>query len=148
MTMLSELNFSEARSKLTEIVDRAQRYEIPVIRPRKKSEDYSVIVRGDLLKLLLSKDQCKEFSVEIFNEDDGSVTISVAPFEIAVNGETRNAAMELAVAEVIDYANEYMDPENFPIYSRSPNRRTHLVLVTKILLCDSPEQVKGIIGLA
>ena len=146
--MLAELNFSEARSKLTEIVDRAQRFEIPVIRPRKKSEDYSVIVRGDLLKSLLSKEQTKEFSIEIFNEEDGSVTISVDPFDIAVNGETREAAIEQAIDEVIDYAKEYMEPENFPVYFRSPNRRFHLALVTKVLLCDSTEQVKGIIGLA
>lgn len=146
--MLAELSFSEARSKLTEIVDRAQRFEIPVIRPRKKSEDCSVIVRGDLLKSLLSKEQTKEFSVEIFNEVDGSVTISVEPFDIAVNGETREAAINQAVNEVLDYAKEYMEPENFPVYFRSPNRRFHLALVTKILLCDSPEQVKGIIGLA
>jgi hypothetical protein len=148
MTMLAELNFSEARSKLTEIVDRAQRFEIPVIRPRKKSEDYSVIVRRDLLKSLLSKEQTKDFSMEFFDEEDGSVTISVAPFDIAVNGETRGVAIERAVDEVIDYAKEFMDPENFPVYFRSPNRRFHLALVTKILLCDSPEQVKGIIGLA
>jgi hypothetical protein len=146
--MLAELNFSEARSKLTEIVDRAQRFEIPVIRPRKKSEDYSVIVRGDLLKSLLSKDQIKEFSVEVFDEKDGSVTISVDPFDIAVNGETREDAIGRAVDEVIDYTQEYMEPENFPVYFRSPNRRFHLALVTKVLLCDSKEQVKGIIGLA
>lgn len=146
--MLAELSFSEARSKLTEIVDRAQRFEIPVIRPRKKSEDYSVVVRGDLLKLLLSKEQIKEFSVEVITENDGSVTISVVPFDIAVNGETRELAIEQAVDEVIDYVQEYMEPENFPVYFRSPNRRAHLALVTKIILCDSKEQVKGIIGLA
>jgi hypothetical protein len=148
MTMLAELNFSEARSKLTEIVDRAQRFEIPVIRPRKKSEDYCAIVRGDLLKSLLSKEQIKEFSVEVLNEEDGSVTISVDPFDIAVNGETREVAIEQAVDEVMEYAKEYMEPENFPVYFHSPNRRFHLALVTKILLCDSKEQVKGIIGLA
>jgi hypothetical protein len=77
MTMLAELNFSEARSKLTEIVDRAQRFEIPVIRPRKKSEDYSIIVRADLLKSLLSKEPIKEFSVEVFTEADGNVTVKI-----------------------------------------------------------------------
>jgi hypothetical protein len=40
------------------------------------------------------------------------------------------------------------EPENFPVYFRSPNRRFHLAMVTKVLLCDSKEQVKGIIGLA
>ncbi len=148
MTMLSELNFSEARSRLTEIVDRAQHFEIPVIRPRKKSEDYSVIIRSDLLKTLLSKEQIKEFSVEFFNEDDGSVTISVDPFDIAVNGENQEEAVEQVVNDVIDYAKEYMEPENFPIYSRSPNRFLHLALITKVLLCNSREQVKGIMGIA
>lgn len=148
MTMLAELNFSEARSKLTEIVDRAQRFEIPVIRPRKKSEDYSVVVRADLLKTLLAKEQIKEFSVAIFNEEDGSVTISVDPFDIAVNGESREVAVEQAADEVMDYAKEYMEPDNFPVYFRSPNRRLHLALVTRVLLCDSKEQIKGILDLA
>lgn len=146
--MLAELNFSEARNRFTEVVDRAQRFEISVIRPRKKSEDYSVIVRGDLLKILLGKDQEKEYSVEVLNELDGSVTISVGPFGITVNSETRETAIEQVVQDVIDYAKEYMEPENFPVYFRSPNRRSHLVLITKVLLCDTKEQVKGITGLA
>ena len=54
MTMLTELGFSEARNNFTEVVDRAQRFEIPMIRPRKKSEDYCAVVRADLIKALFN----------------------------------------------------------------------------------------------
>jgi hypothetical protein len=147
MTMLAELKFSEARNQFTTVVDRAQRFEIPVIRPRKKSEDFSVIVRGELLKSLLAKEQEREFKVKIINETDGSTTVTVAPFAIAVNAPTSEAAISQTVAEVIDYAQEYMGAENFRLYFNSPNRHSHLVLVTKILLCASPDQVQAILGL-
>lgn len=147
MTMLAELKFSEARNQFTDVVDRAQRFEMPVIRPRKRSEDFSVVVRGELLKSLLAKDQEREFNTEIYGETDGSTTITVTPFGIAVNEPTREAAIRQVIDEVIDYAQEYMEPENFLLYFRSSNRHNHLVLVTKILLCDTPEQVQGILGL-
>ncbi|MBO8127101.1 MAG: hypothetical protein H0Z38_07700 [Firmicutes bacterium] len=146
--MFTEWKFSEARASFTEVVDRAQRFEIPVIQPRKKSEDFSALLRRDLLKALLDKDQVTAFSVEFFSEDDGSVTVSVDPFGIIVNGETREKAIDNAVDDVIDYAKEYFEPENFLLYSRSPNRRSHLALVVKVLLSDSEEQVKGLLNLA
>ena len=148
MTMLAELGFSEARNNLTEVVDRAQRFEIPVIRPRKKSEEYCAVVRADLIKALLDKDMAMEFATEVFREESGSVTISVLPFEIVANGQNLEAAVHEAVEEVIDYAREYIDPVNFPLYHRSPNRRPHLALVVKVLLCHSLDQVKELIGLA
>jgi len=148
MTMLAELKFSEARNNLTEVVDRAQRFEIPVIRPRKKSEDYCAVVRTDLIKALLDKDMATEFSPEVFQEESGSITISVLPFEIVVNGPTMEAAMHEAIEDVIDYAREYIDPVNFPLYHRSPNRRSHLALVVKVLLCHTQDQVKELVGLA
>lgn len=148
MTMLPELKFSEARSKFTEVVDRAQRFEIPIIRPRKQSEDFNILLRGDLLKSLLSPEQEREFTAKVFREDDGSVTISVDPLDIVVNAGNLEAAIQAAAQETAEYAREYLDPENFPLYSRSPNRRPHLALVVKTLLCESPERVKELIGLA
>ena len=148
MTMLTELGFSEARNNLTEVVDRAQRFEIPVIRPRKKSEDYCAVMRADLIKAILDKDMTAEFSTEVFREGNGSITISVLPFGITANGPTMEAAVHEAVVEVVDYAREYIDPANFPLYHRSPNRRSHLALVVKVLLCHTLDQIKELAGLA
>lgn len=146
--MLPELKFSEARSKLTEVVDRAQRFEIPVIKPRKKSEDFTILLRGEMLKALLDQQRCSDLTVNTFHEDDGSITISVDPFDIAVNGATLEEAANRAAEDVIEYACEYMDPDNFALYYRSQNRHSHLALVVKTLLCDSKEQVKVLLGLA
>jgi len=148
MTMLLELNFSEARSKLTEVIDRAQRFEMPVIKPRKKSEDFTILLRREMLKSLLDQKHNSVLTVNTFHEDDGSLTISIDPFDIAVNGATLKEAGDRAAEDVIEYACEYMDPENFTLYYRSPNRRSHLALVVKTLLCDSKEQVKALLGLA
>jgi hypothetical protein len=75
----------------------------PVIRPRKKSEDYCAVLRTDLIIALLDKEMAMEFATEVFRENNGSATISVLPFGIAANGQTLEAAAHEAVEDVIDY---------------------------------------------
>lgn len=146
--MLAELNFSEARKQFTEVVDRAQRFEIPVIKPRKKSEDYSAVFRVDLIQALLKKEMISDYKIEVFDELSGTVTISVDPFDIAVNAPTKEAAIEEAIDEIIEYTQEYLNPRDFSMYYNSPNRHSHLALVVKVALSHTREDVKEITGLA
>jgi hypothetical protein len=142
--MFTELTFTDARQNFTEVVDKAQRYIPTVIKPRKRSEDYSILFRLDLIKFLLNSKEklVQEFTIQEIEEQDNSITYVISPFEIIVNAETKEEAINLAVEDIIDYAKEYMDEKNFIVYFNSPNRRSHLALVMKVLLCDSKDEVK------
>lgn len=80
-------------------------------------------------------------------EPDGSVTLVLDPLDIAVNAETREAAIALAVSEAMEYAQEYLSPENVTLYLRSPNRSRHLPIVVRIASCGSMSQVMETLGL-
>lgn len=144
--MLPELKFSEARSNLTSVIDAAQRNQPTVIKPRKSSESGSILMTVEMLKALTDSNQERTFRFEILPDAAASTTISVEPFDIAVNGETREEAISAAVDDVIDYARDYF--KEFPIYYGSKNRRSHLALVMKVLLCESKKEVAELIGFA
>lgn len=80
---------------------------------------------------------------EYFNEDDGSVTFSMVDLDVAENGETKAAALDILVGELFEYAKEYQ--ENFNMYFNSSNRRHHLPYVLKILSCDNKEILKTMV---
>jgi hypothetical protein len=147
--MLAKLSFTEARNHLTEVVDNAQKYQPTLIKSRKKSEDASILMRLDFLRSLLNDaPHTAAFKVDYFTEKDASVTCSVQPFDIVVNGASRQEAADLAAAELLEYAQEYMDEANYRLYANSPNRGPHLALVLKVLLCNTPDEVKELCGLA
>ena len=148
LTMIAELSFTEARSRLTEMVDRAQRSELPVIRPRKGSEDATVLIKAEFLKTLLRHTENAHFTPVVYDEDDGSTTITLHPLDLVANGANREEAIVAAVEDAITYARDYLDPANFPLYSRSPNRRDHLNLVVGIALCADKNEVRELLGLA
>lgn len=140
--MLSEYSFSSARSNLTELIDRVQRMVPAVIKPRKKSEEASVVLSRSLLMALLpSRIEDLAAKLEFIMEPDGSVTATLDPMDIAVNAETKEAATRRAAEEAIEYAREYLSPKNAAVYMRSPNRSSHLPIVVRISLCDSVDEV-------
>ncbi len=47
---------------------------------------------------------------QFLEEPDGSITVSLDPLDIAVNANTRHAAVHAACQEAIDYAREYLSP--------------------------------------
>lgn len=80
---------------------------------------------------------------EYFIEADGSVTFSMVDLDVAENGETKEAALDILVGELFEYAKEYQ--ENFNMYFNSSNRHHHLPYVLKILSCDNKEILKTMV---
>lgn len=140
--MLQEFKFSDARKNLTAIIDQVQTNLPIVIRRRKNSEKDSLLIPTDMLNELISA----EFKPKFFKEDDGTVTLVIELLGLAVNAADKNKAVSALVDEVIEYAMEYM--ENRVLYYNSPNRKTHLPYILKILLCDNKVQVKELLGFA
>lgn len=81
--------------------------------------------------------------VELYTEDDESITASLSGFDLVENGETESEALDLLTEELIDYAEEYQN--DFNMYFNSPNRRSHFPYILKVLSQDSKEGVKSLI---
>lgn len=149
LTVLTEYAFSVARSNLTEVIDRAQKMAPVVIRSRKKSEEPSIVLSASLLRSLTDAN-CERVEIrpEFSGEADGSLTIELVPLDIVVNGPDRPAAVAEVVREAVEYAREYLDPENIALYLRAPNRRSHLSLMIRLALCESHAEVAELLHLA
>ncbi|MGE5578748.1 MAG: hypothetical protein ACM3WU_01790 [Bacillota bacterium] len=148
MTVIAEYNFSKARSNLTELIDGVQQLAPAVIRPRKKTEDASVVLSRAFLKMILQEAETSRVQPRVLSEADGSVTVILEPLDIAVNSGSREAAIQEAVNEAVEYAREYLDPSNVAFYLRSPNRRPHLSTVLRIAICDSTPEILEVLNLA
>lgn len=149
MTVLAEYSFTKARSSLTELIDSVQRMVPAVIKPRKKSEEPSVILARSLLLALLRENQAEcALTARLAEEPDRSITVTLESLDIATNANTREAAMRAAAEEAVEYSKEYLDPANIGLYLRSPNRRPHLPLVMRIALCNSIAEVLEIFSFA
>ncbi len=74
--------------------------------------------------------------------------MTLEPLDIAVNGASKEAAIQEAAMEAMEYAREYLDPSNVAFYLRSPNRRPHLSTVLRIGICDSTSEVLEVLNLA
>lgn len=147
--MLTEYPFSAARRNLTEVIDLVQRFSPVVIRPRKRSEEPCVILPKSLLIRLLDPTTLPVAVKPAFApEPDGSITLLLEALAIVANGATREEAIAEAVADAIEYAQEYLSPENVAFYLRAPNRCDHFPLVLRIGLCDSDAEVMALLNLA
>lgn len=146
---MTEYSFSQARSSLTEVIDKVQRLAPVVIRPRKRSEDESIILSRELMHRLLK--ECEhglKLVSHFIPEPDSSITLSLEPLGLVATANTREAVIQEMAEELIWYAKEYLDAENIALYSRAPNRKSHLPFVIQIALCDGVDDVVKLAGLA
>jgi len=146
---MTEYSFSQARSNLTEVIDKVQRLAPVVIRPRKRSEDESIILSRALMHRLLK--ECEhgfKLVSHFITEPDSSITLSLEPLGLVATANTREAVIKEMAEELIWYAKEYLDAENIALYSRAPNRKSHLPFVIQIALCDGVDDVVKLVGLA
>jgi hypothetical protein len=149
MNVLTEYPFSQARQELTAVIDQVQRCSPVMIRARKRSEEPAVIMSKSLITGLLNlPTEPLTVTPRFASEDDGSVTLVLNPLEIVCNGSTRADAIKGAIRDAIEYASEYLAPENVQLYLRSPNRRNHLPLVLRIGLCETDAEVMSVLNLA
>lgn len=84
-----------------------------------------------------------KFEYETFVEDDGSYTFSLKDMDIAVNGRSRNEALNLLIADVIEYCHDYCDDLDY--WYSDVDRRSHVKYVLKVLLYDDNELKKDFI---
>ncbi len=79
------------------------------------------------------------FTVQLFPEDDGSVTGSVEELDLFENSATKDGCMRLLLEDMREYARDFCS--EFALWSSAPNRRKHIPYVAKIL-CASDEKLR------
>ena len=134
--MLSAYSFTEARSHLTAVVDRALSHHPQIIKKRKQSEQDIVLIDIETQKQLLSH---LSFSPEELLEDDGSVTLALDGLSIFANGVTREEAKQDLLEQLHVYAEEYLD--HIDQYRHAPNRIAHFPYIMRMALCDSEQEL-------
>ena len=141
MTMLPELQFTEARNQFSTLYDSVFNSFNPTIVKRKQTEQVALL-RVDLLKMVLAD---YKLNPEIIKEDDGSITLALDSLEIYAN----NSTLDLAACDLIEdlkvYSQDYMDRSQ--LFLQAPNRKSHFPYVLKVLLCDSDTEIRALLGL-
>lgn len=137
--MLQEHRFSEARRQFSALYDSIYNALKPVVIRRGRQEEV-LLLRKDMLKSLLEKFSLKAVA---FEEEDGSVTLALDELDIAVNAPSLEEAVNELVQELKLYAQDYLDRAQ--LFLNTPNRRHHLPYILRVALCNSDEEVKGLV---
>jgi len=141
MTMLTEVQFTEARNQLSTLYDRVFNAFNPVIIKRKQSEEIALL-RVDLLKMLLAE---YDLRPEVIPEADGSVTLALDRLELYTNGDTAEKALADLVEDLKLYARDYiMRPQ---LFLQAPNRKGHFPYILRVLLCEDDAEIRQLLEL-
>ena len=141
MTMLSELQFTEARNQFTTLYDSVFNSFNPAIVKRKQTEQVAML-RVDLLKMVLED---YKLNPEVIQEDDGSITLALDSLELYSNNSTLDLATKDLIEDLKIYAQDYLDRSQ--LFFHSPNRKPHFPYVLKILLCDNDEEIRKLLSI-
>jgi len=140
--MLKEMYSTELRDHLGEVLDEVEKTKFPVITKKKVaggSKEYAIISRAILQHKILRYLVKDEFLVEVYKEQDNTVTLSMPFFGIAVNGENINEATKELIEDLKMYAEDYK--KDIDAYLKSPNRKDHLIPLLQLSFCDTDEEI-------
>lgn len=141
MSMLSELNLTEARKSFSTVYNEVFNTFKPTIVKRRKTEEV-LLLRVDLQKMLLSYFPLKP---KIITEDDNSITLTLDQLEIYANAPTMEEAIQELISDLRQYAHDYI--QRSQLFLLSPNRRAHFPYVLRIMLCDNDNEIRKILEL-
>jgi len=131
------VNATDVRKEWGSFIDSIVREKPKVI---KRSRDYIFTASIDMLKEILKP---YTFTVEIYKEDDGTVTASLNEIDLVENASCEEEAIEKMAKSLIEYARDYYN--EFQYWFSAPNRKSHLPYVLNVLLRDNIEEVKKLI---
>ena len=87
--------------------------------------------------------QVYQFSAIKYQEEDGSVTLSLNEIDLIENGADEKEARIKLGGAILEYSLEYYN--QYEKYSHSPNRRKHIPYIFKALIIDDPEKIGDIL---
>lgn len=128
------MNATDVRKDWSSVLDSVVRHKPVFIR---RTRDRMMLCSTDTVSQLVSD---VVFVAEKFVEDDGSITLSLDTLDIVSNGCDLSTAKSALVNNILEYAEEYY--QEFELYSRAPNRKSHLPYVMKALTAKTPEELE------
>lgn len=131
------MSATEVRKDWSRVLDSVTRRRPAFI---KRTHDNVVLASTESLSAMLSY---VRYETTIFQEDDGSITLSLDALDLVVNEKSLEPAKKSLANDIEEYAEEYY--ANYESYSVSPNRRAHLPYVMKALIADSPKELEDAI---
>lgn len=131
------MSATEVRKDWSRVLDSVTRRRPAFI---KRTHDNVVLASTESLSAMLSD---VRYETIIFQEDDGSITLSLDALDLVVNEKSLESAKKTLANDIEEYAEEYY--ANYESYSVSPNRRAHLPYVMKALIADSLKELEDAI---
>lgn len=136
----SVLNFesaTEVRKDWSSFFDKAVR-EKPVF--IKRTRDNAVLSDLGFIDSLLEK---YEFECTEYKEEDGTVTLSSDSLDIVENANTEEEVKVKMAESILDYAKDFY--KEFDLWSKAPNRKSHIPYVFKALLLNDTSKIGDLI---
>ncbi len=125
---------SDARKDWSAVMDSVIRRKPAFIR---RIRDYMMLSSVDTIHDLVS---AVKYIADEYQEDDGTVTLSLCDMDIVVNGPDIAFAKKLLVQNIMEYAEEYYS--SYELYHSSPNRKSHLPYIIKALTAKNPDELE------
>ena len=105
----------------------------------KKTRDCMFLSNISILEELLS---AYSFTVNMFIEDDGTVTLSLVEIDIVENALNERDALNKMACAILEYSEDYYN--DFAYWARG-SRKSHIPYVIKSLILNDVEKIGGLI---
>ena len=122
---------SEVRKEWSSTIDTALR-ERPVFIQRTRDN----LVLLDISTLRLAFENLR-FELIFYPEENNSVTCVETHLDLVENAATQEACISRMICALRDYANDYYN--EFSLWSKAPNRKSHIPYILKILSSTDEE---------
>jgi len=130
------INATQVRNEWSAVVDAVIREKPQFI---KRTRDFMFLTDVNLLWELLS---AYTFHAAVFNENNGSITISLDEIDLVENGENEQEALRKLAAAILEYSEDYYN--DYSYWSRG-NRKAHKPYVFKALILNDVNKIGGLI---
>lgn len=134
---MQTINATDVRREFSQFIDTVVREKPVVI---KRNRDYILSISLEQTVNLLAD---YRFHMNLFSEENGSITASLNELDLIINTTDRNNLKNLMAQEILDYAEDYF--EQFSLYYNSTNRQKQFPYVLKAILADNLEEIAGFI---
>ena len=124
---------TDVRNHWSETMDRVVREKPAFI---KRTRDCVVLANEDLFRDMLS---AYTFSAVRYNEEDGSVTLSLNEIAIVENAPTEDEAKLKLAESILDYAADFYN--DFAYWSAAANRKAHVPYVLRAIMLDDIHKI-------
>ena len=134
--MINAINATDVRRDWSTVIDSVVREKPTFI---KRTRDELFLSNISTLNSLL---EAYDFTATKYDEDDGSVTLSLDAIDLAENAPSENEAVMKLSQSILDYASDYYN--DFSYWSRG-NRAAHIPYVLKALVLGDPHKIGGLL---